>query len=101
MRRLSGIGLVVAMAVGCGGYQQRVREENLAAQDAELQKRAAFDLSCPADKLLLTRLSDTTRGVEGCGAKATYVRVDMSWVMNTINGAVAPLSADAAKGTTP
>jgi len=91
--------VLISLAVGCGGYQQQLREENLAKQDAELRTRAAFDLSCAQDKLVLVPLSDSSRGVEGCGQRATYVRVDFNWVMNTVNGAVAPQSTSAAKGT--
>jgi hypothetical protein len=41
-------------------------------------ERAAFDLSCPADKLQITPLSSeamerATYGVTGCGKKASYV----------------------------
>ena len=99
--RLNLIFGTLAVAMGCSGYQQSVRQENVVRMDGELRKRAAFDLSCAEDKLALTPLGDSTRGVEGCGQKATYIYANMSWVMNTINGTVAPQTASNSKGTTP
>lgn len=61
----------------------------------QLLKRAAFDFGCTRDELSVTKIDDETRGVEGCGHKATYVRscshtgpnamftTDCTWVMNS------------------
>jgi hypothetical protein len=61
-----------------------------------LLKRAAFDLNCTKDELSVTKLDDRTRGVRGCGQKATYVEScdappssfgrKCTWVMNTHRG---------------
>ncbi len=60
-----------------------------------LQSRAAFDLSCPAEELKLTPLEKIpqcfggpciqTAGIQGCGKKATYVWLSKSeqWVLNS------------------
>ena len=58
-----------------------------------LLKRAAFDLNCTKDELSVTKLDARTRGVRGCGHKATYVEScdapptafvrNCTWVMNT------------------
>ena len=61
-----------------------------------LLKRAAFDLNCTKDELSITKLDDRTRGVRGCGHKATYIETcdgpptsfvrNCTWVMNTHQG---------------
>ncbi|HKY38281.1 MAG TPA: hypothetical protein VJN18_20200 [Polyangiaceae bacterium] len=79
---LAGAGLLVWMALlACG-----------AATDDQLKTRAAFDLSCPASKVSIVELDSATRGVTGCGQRATYVeRCDAppdnmarscTWVLN-------------------
>lgn len=61
---------------------------------AQLKTRAAFDLACPAESLELHELDARTRGVTGCGKRATYVEhckpcangyvgCECTWVMNT------------------
>ena len=47
----------------------------------QLQKRAAFDLECPVDQLVIADLGDGTKGVSGCGRKATYIHRD-TWLQN-------------------
>ena len=36
-------------------------------------KRAAFDLNCPQEKLIIQELASRTWGVRGCGKRATYL----------------------------
>lgn len=42
-------------------------------QGALVRRRAAFDLSCAGDQLLVSELTDRAFGVTGCGRKATYI----------------------------
>jgi hypothetical protein len=60
---------------------------------AELRARAAFDLECPRKQIHVVELDDRTKGVTGCGERATYiescdrvgpwgVRSDCTWVLN-------------------
>jgi hypothetical protein len=41
---------------------------------AEVRSRAAFDFSCPEDRLELTEIAKNTVAVEGCRRRGTYVR---------------------------
>lgn len=41
----------------------------------DLTLRASFDLDCPGSRLHVRTLGDSTRGVVGCGYRATYVLV--------------------------
>jgi hypothetical protein len=43
------------------------------ANEADLRRRASFELDCPASTLELIVLDARSRGVRGCGKKATYV----------------------------
>ena len=60
-----------------------------------LQKRAAYDMRCPASRLRYHELSKKTYGVSGCGRRATYMLIcryiqhhaysserECRWVMN-------------------
>jgi hypothetical protein len=79
--------LLGAWAAGCATHQ------HLTPKD-QLLKRAAYDFDCTKDELEVTKLDDETRGVQGCGHRATYVRscsrtgpygmnkTDCTWVMN-------------------
>ncbi len=51
-----------------------------------LRTRAAFELDCPESSLRIINLGHDTRGVEGCGRRATYMLVDGRWVANTMTG---------------
>lgn len=66
----------------------------MSATAHQLKTRAAFDLDCPADKLEVVELDPRTRGVQGCGKRATYVEqckpcangyvgCECTWLMNT------------------
>jgi len=62
-----------------------------AATKEQLLKRAAFDLDCPKTQLRVTTIDPRTKGVRGCGQKATYVQSctgpnnvsNCTWVMNS------------------
>lgn len=64
-------------AAGCG--RQREYREVCGAGGCtwvaldDLVPRAAFDLECPVDRVSVRSLGDSTRGVAGCGMRATYV----------------------------
>ena len=47
----------------------------------QLRKRAAYDLECREDQLVVADLGDGTKGVSGCGRNATYIRRD-TWLQN-------------------
>jgi hypothetical protein len=80
-----GVGAAICAiigAVGCG------------ASPDQLRARAAFDMNCPGDRIQLVEIDDRTRGVTGCGQRATYVescgwrdgyggKHDCTWVLNT------------------
>ncbi len=68
--------LFAVTLVGCGSSLE------------SLKKRAAFDLECPAEQLVISDLGDETKGVAGCGRKATYIHRD-TWLQN---GATDPTS---------
>lgn len=58
----------------------------------QLRARAAHDLQCPADDVLLISIDRRTAGAEGCGSRATYVEscdgnraefgTQCTWVLN-------------------
>ncbi len=48
-----------------------------------LLNRATFDLSCPIEQLVVVDIDANTKGVSGCGKKATYIRMNYSWIANT------------------
>jgi hypothetical protein len=81
--KLAGVAFpcLLLLASGCGGAPV----ENLVA-------RAQFDLSCPEQEIRVTKIDDRTRGITGCGRRATYIEVcDMTgwgpmncrWVANS------------------
>jgi hypothetical protein len=43
------------------------------AVDAKLLRQAAFELNCKEDALEVAHLSMATRGVSGCGRRASYL----------------------------
>lgn len=68
--RAFSIALLGCSFVGCASFANTKRNA--------VSSRATFDLSCPADRLQVTALSDEnmereTYGVAGCGKKASYV----------------------------
>lgn len=80
--------LTLSLASGCG------------APVENLVTRAQFDLDCPERELRVHTLDDKTRGVTGCGKRATYIEMcDMTgmgpincrWVLNS-PGTPAPTS---------
>ncbi len=85
MRGMKSSGLLACAALGllaCG------------ATEEQLRARAAYDMDCSKDSLHIVEIDDRTRGVTGCGQKATYVescgstdgyggKHDCTWVQNT------------------
>jgi hypothetical protein len=57
------------------------------ASESQLRTRAAFDMSCTEPQVQIVKLDSRTRGVSGCGRKATYVETcdqsSCTWVQNT------------------
>ena len=61
--------------------------------DNDLRTRAAFDLQCEGAKLQIVDIDDRTRGVSGCGQRASYVKTELpptwtepakeAWVKNS------------------
>jgi hypothetical protein len=56
---LAGLLLVAATSSGCAGT-------------SNIRERAASDLDCSEESLIITELGRTTRAVEGCGRQAAY-----------------------------
>lgn len=75
--------IAALLAPGCGGFG----EDELAA----LKTRAAFDFQCPKGDIKTVTIDDDTKGVTGCGQRATYVHMcpnrysqdDCRWILNT------------------
>jgi hypothetical protein len=74
--------IATAMTLSCG------------ATEDQLRARAAYDLSCSESKLDIVEIDERTRGVKGCGQRATYVescervgdygvKRDCTWVLNS------------------
>lgn len=49
-------------SAGCAGGARQV-----------VERRASFDLDCPAEALQLEELGQCSYGVRGCGKKAAYI----------------------------
>jgi len=50
--------------------------------------RAAFDLNCPREQLVITYLNETSRGIAGCDKRATYLaqvaqNYQVTWILNS------------------
>ena len=56
--------LLVGFAGGCASF---------GANQADLGRRASFDLNCPEGQIRTVDLGGGSQGVEGCGKRATYV----------------------------
>jgi hypothetical protein len=68
-------GLGFTLLVGC-------------APIGPLLNRAAFDLDCTRNKLSVVDLDTNTKGVQGCGRRATYIwscgaKQICVWVLNS------------------
>ncbi|MBK6684535.1 MAG: hypothetical protein IPG45_08675 [Deltaproteobacteria bacterium] len=79
---------LVLLAILLGGCAASLRKDRV----ADLRQRAAFDLSCPFDQLVVIPLDEAakehgggTTGVSGCGRQATYLwdGYTGNWVMNS------------------
>jgi hypothetical protein len=81
MRGVLMIVLVSGLASGCA-----------AATHDQLVRRASFDFDCGPDMLRYREIDDRTRGVTGCGKRATYVEscdgprekanTSCTWILN-------------------
>lgn len=65
------VGLIGTLAIGaslaCAAGP--VPEKDVSS----LRMRAAVDLKCAEERLVITKVDDATRGVSGCGKRATYL----------------------------
>jgi hypothetical protein len=92
-----GLGALALVLAGCSGYFLASSKEGFEANE---MKRAAFDLDCPAEQLVVTELTagstpitpdevaegghGTVVGVSGCGRKATYKYVkEDGWMVQS------------------
>ena len=86
MKMLGLLSILCLALAGCMG-----------ATSNQLQKRAAFDMECPAAQLTVVQLDKRTRGVRGCGKRVTYIEhcracangypaCDCTWVLNKSAG---------------
>lgn len=73
--------VAVAISSGCGGEAAK-----RAVREAEVRRRAAFDLDCAESQLTVVELDERTRGISGCGSRATYVRQNGAWFLNSTSG---------------
>lgn len=65
------------------------------APTGHLLNRASFDLDCSRDKLKIVDLAPNSKGVKGCGRRATYIwscgtNQTCAWVMNSPDSESAP-----------
>lgn len=81
-RALVAIGLLCTSGCATGATVQQLRA------------RAAFDFGCREGELEVVELDSRTRGVKGCGRRATYVETckpcangyqacECTWLLNT------------------
>jgi hypothetical protein len=83
-RRWSRVGLVFLAPVAVAACATSTPRD-------ELLRRASFDLRCTKDELHVTKISDDTRGVRGCGKQATYIRhckppgFECTWILNGLD----------------
>jgi len=94
LARKSAVAALVALGfgalVGCGGPPYRPTPTSdefyggFRSSMETLEKRAPFDLKCPADKLTYKKLGDFTVGVSGCDQQVSYQHIpkDGRWVMD-------------------
>jgi hypothetical protein len=82
MSSVRKVMLAASLLSGCvvGGH---------GASAEALTRRAAFDLNCDASQLVYQPIDSRTRGVAGCGRRATYVETcqdqfasNCTWVLN-------------------
>ena len=74
------IAILVAVSVGCGATRD------------QLVRRASYDMSCPETQIQVYEIDNRTRGVQGCGQRATYIESctdparasnTCTWVLNS------------------
>ena len=80
----AALAAIVCLSACVLGPSSQERAEYQANVDQQLRHRAAFDFGCTPEQVTLTYLGDMqSRGAEGCGRRATYLRVRDQWVMNS------------------
>jgi hypothetical protein len=78
---------VLAVAAACApGYAE---DDSMKT----LRQRASFDLECPEGSIKTVTIDEQTKGVTGCGKRATYVEHcerphgayddECTWILNT------------------
>jgi hypothetical protein len=98
MRLYPMFSMALVVASGCAG-----------ASNEPLRARAASDLNCPADKIEIVTLDDSTQGVAGCGERRKYVencgwhdgygaKHDCRWSLNTDSTNAKRASSDTQSG---
>jgi hypothetical protein len=81
-RTQSWFGILTVATVGLGALG------GCGAGLGQLKTRAAVDLECPADSLVLSAIDPATRRVSGCGKEAIYVEQfndarHATWLLNS------------------
>ena len=84
-----GAPLLSLAVTGCGAaFAQGGDDDDVSA----LKGRASFDFDCPKSQIKTVTIDDRTKGVSGCGHRATYVQScdhpnaywsDCTWVLNS------------------
>ena len=72
----------VGVATGCG-RTDALHYDFPTASWSSLRERAAFDMTCDRNALVVTVIDQDTFGVVGCGHKATYKHNRNGFVMDS------------------
>lgn len=100
----AALGILVVVLAGCKPYYPTSTSDSFKGIWGTwvrlLEKRAPYDLNCPAEQLTCKDLGVLTVGVGGCDNRATYKFVEGSgWVMDSAGqppaGTAAPASRPA------
>jgi len=81
-------------ATGDCAAEAKAEQTNKELRDDPFMQRVAFDFGCPIDSLTVTEFTPLSRGVTGCGKRATYAKrgnIGDDWVIDT------PIAATPAK----
>ena len=81
-------GVLLPCLAACGPSISKYTHKASVVYDEDgLRDRAAFDLGCKAEELVVTRLGNDVGGVTGCGKKASYVSNihgnQITWIQNS------------------
>lgn len=97
--RSSFLVLLACASAACGSGM--TRDEWFRHPVRGVTKRAAFELRCPEEQLVLTDLGDSTVGVAGCGQSTVYVHDQQAGTWLNDGGGVRKAEADAGTPPTP